>query len=81
MISGYLYVFAFRLLGTPTEENWPGVTSLPYWNEDFPTFQAASMSAFLSSTPGQGTCPDTEAIDLIEVSRRIMFGRKNHFCY
>lgn len=30
----------FGRLGTPTEETWPGVSSLPYWSDKFPMFPA-----------------------------------------
>ena len=26
----------FKVFGTPTEQTWPGVTSLPYYRKDFP---------------------------------------------
>ena len=33
----------FHVLGTPTEERWPGVTELPDYNEKFPIFSAAGI--------------------------------------
>jgi len=30
----------FRLLGTPTEKTWPGVSELKHWSERFPHFHA-----------------------------------------
>ena len=33
----------FRLLGTPTEAEWPGVTSLPYWRPEYPTFPRVKL--------------------------------------
>lgn len=33
----------FRFLGTPTEETWPGVTSLQDWNEAFPLWPTLSL--------------------------------------
>ena len=38
-----------RILGTPNEEVWPGVTSLQDWNEDFPFWPALHIAKF---TPG-----------------------------
>jgi len=34
----------FRLLGTPNEESWPGVTHLPDWNAAFPTWKKVPYS-------------------------------------
>ena len=34
----------FRLLGTPDEEMWPGVTTLPDYKESFPTWHAKDLS-------------------------------------
>lgn len=28
----------FYVLGTPTEETWPGVTDMPFWLDQFPKF-------------------------------------------
>jgi serine/threonine protein kinase len=39
----------FRLLGTPTEADWPGVSQLPDYKECFPKWQAGDLSA---SVPG-----------------------------
>ncbi|KAK4697955.1 hypothetical protein P7C70_g8127, partial [Phenoliferia sp. Uapishka_3] len=34
----------FRLLGTPDEEMWPGVTTLPDYKQSFPTWHAKDLS-------------------------------------
>ena len=34
----------FHVLGTPTEENWPGVSELPDFNEKFPIFKASGIA-------------------------------------
>jgi serine/threonine protein kinase len=34
----------FRLLGTPTEATWPGVTNLPDWNSAFPLWPRLKLS-------------------------------------
>ena len=49
-----------RILGTPNEEVWPGVTSLQDWNEDFPFWPALHIAKF---TPGLSEA----GIDLLEV--------------
>ena len=33
----------FHVLGTPTEKNWEGVTSLPDYNDKFPIFKATGI--------------------------------------
>ena len=50
----------FRMLGTPTEKTWPGVTALNAWNEDFPQWPQLKIKNFLPEF-----CP--EGIDMIEV--------------
>lgn len=39
----------FRLLGTPSEASWPGVTQLADWNESFPVWPALRLR---SAVPG-----------------------------
>ncbi len=39
---GQLYSI-FGLLGTPTEQAWPGVTGLPDYKPDFPAFRARPL--------------------------------------
>jgi serine/threonine protein kinase len=34
----------FRLLGTPTEEEWPGVTELPNYKPTFPKWKPKDIS-------------------------------------
>lgn len=33
----------FELLGTPTDETWPGVTALPDYSENFPKFRGRGL--------------------------------------
>ncbi|KAJ2243280.1 Cyclin-dependent kinase catalytic subunit [Coemansia sp. RSA 455] len=49
----------FRILGTPTEEIWPDVTSLPDYKASFPKWQAKSLTSLL---PGL----DASGIDLLK---------------
>lgn len=37
----------FRVLGTPSEETWPGVTCLQDWNEEFPAWPSLRLNLFL----------------------------------
>jgi len=49
----------FRVFGTPNEQSWPGVTSLPDWNESFPVWPSLRLNAFVPNL-----CPD--GLDLVE---------------
>lgn len=33
----------FRVLGTPNEATWPGVSSMPFFNEAFPRYPARAL--------------------------------------
>ncbi|SAL95362.1 hypothetical protein [Absidia glauca] len=55
----------FRLLGTPTEEVWPGVTTLPDFHETFPPWQAVDIKSKLTKVPRPVQLDDL-AIDLIK---------------
>lgn len=48
-----------RILGTPTEESWPGVTALQDFNEDFPVWPPLQLGLFMPGLSDAG-------IDLIE---------------
>ena len=49
----------FRILGTPTEDIWPEVTSFPNYSSDFPRWAKKDLSEIINTT-------DPNAIDLIE---------------
>lgn len=49
----------FRVLGTPNNDMWPGVTALPDWNEDFPVWPSLQVSRFVP-----GLCEN--GIDVLE---------------
>ena len=51
----------FRVVGTPNEDVWPGVTSLQDWNEAFPVWPALNIAKL----PMLATA-DHAAIDMIE---------------
>jgi len=45
----------FRVLGTPNEQVWPGVTSLQDWNDDFPKWPALQIGKFVPTLGEAGT--------------------------
>ena len=49
----------FRVLGTPNEEVWPGVTALQDWNEEFPKWPSLTVGKFVPTLGEAG-------IDLME---------------
>jgi serine/threonine protein kinase len=59
----------FRLLGTPNEEVWPGVTQLQDWNKDFPLWKKKDYSPTVMNNL------DESGLDLLE--RFLMFSPKD----
>ena len=49
----------FKILGTPNETVWPGVSSLKDWNPEFPKWQRKDLKTLV---PGL----DDEGLDLLE---------------
>lgn len=49
----------FRLLGTPDEEVWPGIKSLPDYKPSFPQWHAADLAATVKNL-------DATGIDLLQ---------------
>ena len=58
----------FRCLGTPTEQSWPQVSTLPYWNTKFPEWKGVPLSQTLPQL-------DELGLDLISVSSSPLFLR------
>lgn len=54
----------FRILGTPNEEVWPGVTSLPDWNKDFPVWPALKIDPYVKGLSSSGIDLLMQMIDL-----------------
>lgn len=50
----------FQALGTPTEENWPGVSSLPCYRSTFPNWKGNNIDYYVR------TFEDTDGIDLLQ---------------
>jgi len=49
----------WQICGTPTEETWPGVSTLPDWNNHFPQWKKKDMAAVVPRL-------DANGIDLLE---------------
>ena len=47
-------ILIFQLLGTPTDEEWPGVTQLRDYNPMFPRWHAKDLAALLPRLDGEG---------------------------
>lgn len=47
--------FVERLLGTPNEGNWPGVTSLPDYKSSFPSWSTKNLSANITGVTAQSS--------------------------
>ena len=45
----------FRVMGTPSPNNWPQLSSLPYWKTTFPEWQPASLKRLVPSLGAAGT--------------------------
>lgn len=54
----------FRVLGTPTEESWPGVSQLPDYKPDFPRWPAV---------PLKGAVPQLDADGLDLLSKMLIY--------
>ncbi|EPB85650.1 CMGC/CDK/CDC2 protein kinase [Mucor circinelloides 1006PhL] len=55
----------FRRLGTPNETIWPGISTLPDYNENFPPWKGADLRASLERYPSVIDLPDS-AYDLLK---------------
>ncbi|SAL95864.1 hypothetical protein [Absidia glauca] len=55
----------FRVLGTPTEEVWPGVTALPDYHDTFPPWKPTDIKERLSKVRQPVTIDDL-AVDLLK---------------
>lgn len=50
----------FQVLGTPNEQTWPGISTLPHYRSTFPNWKSNHLSMYV-----QGLCP--EGLDLLQV--------------
>lgn len=56
----------FRILGTPSEETWPGVTSTPDWNTSFPVWSPISLRSFLKLPAG------LDAVGIVDLLQQML---------
>lgn len=57
-------MFGSRLLGTPNEQVWPGVSKLPNWHE-YPQWNPSKVSDLVHGL-------DADALDLLEVCTMLL---------
>lgn len=68
----------FRVLGTPNEQIWPGVTSLQDWNEDFPKWPALQIAKFVPNLGEAGTDLMEQLLQLDPKNRMSAVDCMNH---
>jgi cyclin-dependent kinase len=61
----------FKILGTPTEETWPGVSKLPEYRPDFPTYSPIPLENLVPKL-------DAAGIDLLSVSFSFVLAYVTH---
>ena len=44
----------FRVLGTPNEKSWPGVSEYPDWKDTFPKWKARSLAEMVPTLDPMG---------------------------
>jgi serine/threonine protein kinase len=57
----------FRVLGTPSVQNWPGCTKLPGWKHSFPSFAGAPLTEL---TDASGLTLPSDMADLLAQALR-----------
>lgn len=62
-----------RILGTPTEQNWPGVLQLPDYKPNFPKWSGEGLRKVVPQL-------DNNGLDLLEVHLPYYFGFLNSAC-
>ena len=55
-----IFIIYYRVLGTPTEEIWQGITQLPDYKSSFPKWSAKPLSKTLPTLEEDG-------VDLLQV--------------
>lgn len=55
----------FRILGTPTETTWPGVTKFPHYKSNFPNWPSNPLQSVID-----GLDLDPVGLDLLNVKNK-----------
>lgn len=58
----------FRIMGTPSEEGWPGVSQLPDYKPTFPRWSKVDLAKVV-------TCLDEDGISMLKVSCVFCWGK------
>mmetsp|Transcript_134712 Transcript_134712/g.418677 ORF Transcript_134712/g.418677 Transcript_134712/m.418677 type:complete len:187 (+) Transcript_134712:587-1147(+) len=69
----------FRLLGTPDEGSWPGVSSLPHWSSEFPCFKAPAGG--LSCVAGADRVASHMLAGLLRPNPSMRLSAENALCH
>jgi cyclin-dependent kinase len=56
----------FKIRGTPNPDDWPGITDLTGYKNDFPQYEKEKISNYLKNAEGK-VLLDDEGIDLLEM--------------
>lgn len=72
MISLFFYIltFTYRVLGTPNEQSWAGISELPNYKSDFPSWPAVPLESVINyrnqETGEIVKCLDADGLDLLQ---------------
>ncbi|KAI9175230.1 cyclin-dependent kinase 5 [Blastocladiella emersonii ATCC 22665] len=55
----------FRVLGTPSEDTWPGCTALPDWRADLPRFDPQPLDPLLPKLAAEPAAPGIDLLRLL----------------
>jgi serine/threonine protein kinase len=68
----------FKIMGTPKESTWPGVSNLPDFKPTFPKWQASPLSKIVTNLDNKGLDLLTKMISYDPTSRISAFDALNH---
>jgi hypothetical protein len=60
-LGAFFVEFIVRLLGTPSEQDWEGVSQLPDWKDSFPMWHPQALTDMFPKLNAHG-------VDLLKVS-------------
>lgn len=65
MVAFLIKLYFYRTLTTPTEESWPGVTSLPDYKPTFPNWKSNTLAGSVKQL-------DPAGLDLLQVCNTLL---------